>query len=175
MRDVALVVDILDDFRHGGGDVLLAAFRERAAGLRSTIEAARRAGVPIVYANDNRGVWDGDRQRLVQEALAGPGGALLTPLAPAADDRFVVKPRYSAFDMTPLEMLLDGLDAERIVLLGAATEMCVAQTAIDARERDLKVTVVADACVYADADLERVALEYLERVAGVQLGHAPFF
>lgn len=175
MRDVALVVDILDDFRHGGGDDLLASFRERAGALRSTIEAARGAGVPIVYANDNRGVWDGDRRRLVQEALDGPGGAFLAPLAPAAGDQFVVKPRYSAFDLTPLEMLLDGLDAERIVLLGSATEMCVAQTAIDARERDLKVTVVVDACVPLDAELERVALHYLEQVVGVQLGRAPFF
>ena len=53
--------------------------------------------------------------------------------------------------------------------------MCVAQTAIDARERDLKVTVVADACICIDAAMERIALAYLERVAGVQVARSPFF
>ena len=60
-------------------------------------------------------------------------------------------------------------------MLGSTTEMCVAQTAIDARERDLKVTVVADACICIDAAMERIALAYLERVAGVQVARSPFF
>jgi nicotinamidase-related amidase len=100
-------------------------------------------------------------------ALDGPGGALIEPLAPDADDRFVVKPQYSAFDHTPLELILRGLDAERILLAGMATEMCVAQTAIGARERGFKVTVLADACACVDPENERIALAYLERVAGV--------
>jgi nicotinamidase-related amidase len=175
MRDVVLVVDLLDDFQHDDGDALVASLRERAGRVRATLGAARRAEVPLVYANDHHGMWDGDRQRLVAMALGGPGGALIEPLAPEADDRFVIKPRYSAFDLTPLELLLAELGAERIVLLGSTTEMCVAQTAIDARERNLKVTVVADACICIDPDVERIALAYLERVAGVQLASAPFF
>jgi nicotinamidase-related amidase len=175
MQDVVLAVDLLDDFRHANADALLASFRDRADGMRLTLAAARRRSVPIIYANDNRGIWDGDRHRLVQTALDGAGGEVLRSLAPEADDRFVVKPRYSAFDLTPLEPLLDGLRAERIVLLGSTTEMCVAQTAIDARERDLKVTVIVDACACVDATMERVALDYLEGVAGVMLARAPFF
>jgi nicotinamidase-related amidase len=44
--------------------------------------------------------------------------------------------------------------------------MCVAQTAIAAREHGLQVTVLHDACASIDADDERTALEYLERVTG---------
>jgi nicotinamidase-related amidase len=43
----------------------------------------------------------------------------------------------------------------------------VAQTAIDARELGFKVSVLAQACATVDERLERVALEYLEAVAGV--------
>jgi nicotinamidase-related amidase len=82
---------------------------------------------------------------------------------------FVVKPRYSAFDHTPLRMILAGADVERIVLAGTATEMCVAQTAIDAREVELKVTVVPRACASVDERMAEIALEYLENVAGVFL------
>ena len=50
---------------------------------------------------------------------------------------------------------------------GMTTEGCVAQTAIAARERGLKVTVFADACATIDAALEHTALAYLVDVAGV--------
>ncbi len=37
------------------------------------VDVARADRVPIVYANDNRGVWDGDAARLVGRALEGKG------------------------------------------------------------------------------------------------------
>ena len=80
-----------------------------------------------------------------------------------------MKPRYSAFDLTPLELVLSDLGGERILLLGMATERCVAQTAIDARERGYKVTVITDACASVDPELERTALRYLADVTGTWL------
>jgi nicotinamidase-related amidase len=169
MRDVLLVVDVLNDFEHEDGEALLASFRRSQPTLAAALTAARNAGVPVIYANDNHGVWDGDGPALVRRALAGRGGDLVRDVAPRDGDRFVVKPRYSAFDHTPLEQMLRELDAERILLAGMATEMCVAQTAIAARERDLKVTVLVDACAAIDAENAQVALDYLERVVGVVL------
>ena len=54
-------------------------------------------------------------------------------------------------------------------LAGAATEGCVAQTAIDARELSFKVSVLANACATVDERIERVALEYLESVVGARI------
>jgi nicotinamidase-related amidase len=163
MRDVLLLVDVLNDFEHEDGDKLLASFRERQPAL----VAALQRDVPVIYANDNHDVWDGDVRALVQRAVDGRGGELVAAIAPREDDRFVIKPRYSAFDHTPLELILRELETERILLAGMATEMCVAQTAIGARERGFKVTVLADACACVDPEDERIALAYLERVAGV--------
>jgi nicotinamidase-related amidase len=102
----------------------------------------------------------------VREALDGPGRDVVEALAPREGDRFVVKPRYSGFDHTPLELILRDLDVHRILLAGAATEGCVVQTAIDGRELGFKVTVLADACASPDERLEQVALTYLEEVVG---------
>jgi nicotinamidase-related amidase len=76
------------------------------------------------------------------------------------------RPRYSAFDHTPLDLILRELGIERLLLGGMSTEGCVAQTTIDARELGFKVTVLASACATIDEQVERVALEYLETVAG---------
>jgi nicotinamidase-related amidase len=167
MNDSLLIVDVLQDFGHEDGDRLLASFRERQPALIAALTRARDNDVPVIYANDNFGVWDGDARAQVERARAGKGGDLIPGIEPQEGDRFIVKPRYSAFDHTPLELVLRELEIERILLAGMATEMCVTQTAILAREEDFKVTVLADACACIDEENERIALAYLERVAGV--------
>lgn len=84
-------------------------------------------------------------------------------------DRVLLKHRYSAFDHTALELLLESLGVERIVLVGAATEGCVVQTALDAREHGLKATIVADACATTGAEIEAIALRYAEEVGRIRV------
>jgi nicotinamidase-related amidase len=122
-----------------------------------------------VYANDNQGVWNGDAKRLVHEALEGKAGELIDTIAPRDGDRFVVKPRYSAFDHTPLVLLLWELEIDRILLAGTATEMCVVQTAIDTKEEGFKASILADACATTDERIERLALEYAESIVGARI------
>jgi nicotinamidase-related amidase len=172
LRDALLLVDVINDFRHDDGEQLLASFRARLDGLTAAIARARDGGIPVVYANDNRGEWDGDKHRLVHEALDGLGRDVVEAVAPSEGDRFVVKPRYSGFDHTPLELILRDLEVDRILLAGAATEGCVVQTAIDGRELGFKITVLADACASPDERLENVALTYLEEVVGARVERA---
>jgi nicotinamidase-related amidase len=168
-RDVLLLVDVLDDFDHEDGTRLLESFAERHPALVKVLDHARRSDTPIVFANDSRGPWDSHvAPRLIERALNGPGGALVRDIAPRAGERFVVKPRYSAFDHTPLDLILDDLDCERLVIAGMSTEGCVAQTAIAARELGYKVSIAADACATTDPELEETALRYLVDVAGVR-------
>jgi nicotinamidase-related amidase len=68
--------------------------------------------------------------------------------------------------------VLRELAIERILLAGTATEMCVAQTAIAARELGFKVSILAPACACVDELDERVALAYLERVVGARIEKA---
>jgi nicotinamidase-related amidase len=172
MRDCLVLVDVFDDFRHDDGDALRASFESRFHELRRLLDRARAAGVPLVYANDATGVLDGDVRKVVERAHAGAADAPVDEIAPRDGDRFVVKPRYSAFGSTPLALILRELETERIVLAGTSTEGCVAQTAIAAKEEGLKVTVVPAACATVDPELERIALAYLERVVGVRLAEA---
>jgi nicotinamidase-related amidase len=166
VRDALLLVDVVNDFEHDDGERLLESFRKRHAGFVRALGQARAEDAPVVYANDSFGDWRGDGPALVRRALEGRGGELVQAIAPGEDDCFVVKPRYSAFDHTPLALILREREIERLLLGGMSTEGCVAQTAIGARERGFKVTVLANACATIDEQVERVALEYLEQVVG---------
>jgi nicotinamidase-related amidase len=173
VNDALLVVDVLNDFAHDEGDRLRASFTERVHGMRDALDLARGRGVPVVYVNDRLGDWCLDRVGLVERALAGSGGSLIEQIVPRASEPLLLKARYSAFDHTPLDLLLDELQTERLVIVGAATEGCVVQTGIDARELGLKVTIVAGACATADGDREGIALRYAETVAGIVVVQNP--
>ena len=148
---------------------MLSSFRERQPVLTLLLERARKAGIPIVFANDNKGVWDGDVGQLIERALRGSGGELVRAVVPRSDERFVIKPRYSAFDHTPLELILEEIGCERLFVAGMTTEGCVAQSAIAARELGLKVSLIPAACATVDSGVEAIALRYLVEVVGVQL------
>lgn len=169
--DALLVVDVLSDFEHEDGPSLLASFRERGAHMVEAIETARDAGAPVIYVNDERDRWDSDAPALAREAANGRGADAVRPLLPRPGDRVLLKHRYSAFDHTALELLLESLRIQRVLIVGAATEGCVVQTAIDAREHGLKATILADACATTDAQLEETALRYAEDVGGVRVRH----
>jgi nicotinamidase-related amidase len=167
--DALLVIDVLDTFDHDDAEALLDSFRARGEGMAGAIEAAREAGVPVVYVNDDRDRWDSDAPALAREAADGPGRDVMRALLPQPGDHVLLKHRYSAFDHTALDLLLGSKGTERVVVVGAATEGCVVQTALDAREHGLKATIVAEACATADEELEETALRYARDVGGIRV------
>jgi nicotinamidase-related amidase len=166
-----LLVDVVKDFLHEDGDRLFDSYRERHGALVAAVEAARGAGEPVVYANDNAGPWDSDAPALVRQAVEkGRGGELVAAIAPQDGDTFVLKAGYSAFDETPVASLLrDTLGVDELAVAGTATEMCVFQTVQDALRLGFSVSVLADACATVEPEHERLALQFLERVQGVPI------
>jgi nicotinamidase-related amidase len=169
VNDALIVVDVISRFEHEDGEALLASFQDRVAAMIDALAEARGAGTPVIYVNDQDGRWDSDAPRLTREARSGRGGEVVERLLPEAEDRLVLKPRYSIFDHTPLELLLSELAVERLLLMGATTEGCVVQSGIDARELGFKVTILARACATIDPELEELALRYASRVAGMRI------
>ena len=155
-RTALLLVDVINLFDFPGG----ASFARRAIRPARNIARLRarahRAGVPVVYVNDNFGRWRSDFNTLVAacRALGKPGAPIAELLTPTRRDFFVLKPHLSGFHETPLDMLLQSGEVQTVVLAGFAADNCVLFTAAEAHMRDYTVVVPSDCCG-SEQDKER--------------------
>lgn len=130
---------------------------------------AKENGIPVLYVNDNFGLWRSD-WRSVYEACAKPdskGSELATLLRPDDDDYFVLKPKHSGFFNTTLDVLLAQLGTKDLILTGIAGNICVLFTANDAHMRDFKITVPRDCIASNTKQDDRFTLNQLKNVFNI--------
>ena len=154
---------MLNTYEHDDAEPLTRSVEQVLPNIRSLIDRARQEDVPVIYVNDNFGSWTSNSGNVVHTALDGRYGHLVEPIAPTADDLFVVKARHSAFFQTPLEYLLSQEDVDRVVLAGQVTEQCILYSALDAYIRHLQVVVPRDAVACIHEELATAALEMMRR------------
>lgn len=163
---VLLLIDFLNVMDFGSASALAPHALRAAARARALKDRLARSHVPAIYANDNFGEWDSDVDAIVQACIARGGAArrLVELLAPADGDRFVLKPRHSAFFGTPLEFLLQDIGAKRLVITGLTTDSCVMFTAHDAYLRDYRIWIPSDCVAAATPQISRTSLAHMQRV-----------
>jgi nicotinamidase-related amidase len=166
-----LLIDVINGFDFEGCEGLVEAAELAAPKILALREAARAAGVPVIYVNDNFGRWRSDFRSTVAACseTEQPGHRVTTLLAPEANDYFVLKPRHSGFFCTALELLLERLQARSLVLVGFATNICVLFTANDAHMRGYSVIVPPDCTASNTGQLTEQALEQMRLVAGARI------
>ncbi|KUJ38069.1 Maleamate amidohydrolase [Streptomyces sp. MBT84] len=158
-----VVIDMINTYEHKDAELLVPSAERVVPVLAELIGRARTSDTPVIYANDNFGLWRSHQGELVEAALAGPRPYLVEPIRPDDDSLFVVKARHSIFYETPMSYLLWQLDVGHVVLCGQVTEQCVLYSALDAHIRHLDVTVPKDAVASIHPHLEGAALEMMER------------
>ena len=143
---VLLLVDVINDMEFAEGGALLEQALPAAGRIAELKHAAKAAGIPVIYANDNFGRWRSDFRDVVERCLTSGvrGEPVAQLLLPEPDDYFVLKPKHSAFHATPLDTLLTYLQATRVVLAGFTADACVLVTAAEAHMRDYEIFVPED-------------------------------
>jgi len=146
-------------------------------GAKATVTACARA-VAVFRASEQTVVFvnrayrpDGSDVELPRRGVWASGGKPLTPGSTgplsvenppefhrSPGDYEIIKPRYSAFFQTPLDLLLRRLGVEAVALAGTATPNCVRTTCYDALSLDYRVAVLSDCCSSSTADIQRANL-----------------
>ena len=174
---VLVVIDIQRGYGmppEATGITLMNGTTQMIARAERIVAAARHAKVPIVFFSEvhrRDGVdfgreLDGDES---VHCVEGDLGTELWPtLTPGPGEYGIAKRRYSCFFGTDLEILLKGLRASTLVLIGGLTDVCVHYTFADGHQRDYHMRVIGD-CVIGSTrarhDASLSAMEYLQHGA----------
>ncbi|WP_433073010.1 cysteine hydrolase family protein [Dactylosporangium sp. CA-052675] len=163
-RPVLLAMDFQQGIvdRAGGGPALAAVSR--------AIEAARGAGIPVMYVrvafrpgypeasatNRTFGAISQAGDTMTQDH---PATQLHADLPTRPDEPVIVKRRVSAFSGSDLDVLLRGAGANALILAGISTSGVVLSTLRQAADLDYALTVLSDACADPDEEIHRVLTE----------------
>ena len=117
--------------------------------LSRTIEACRKANVPVLYTQHGYEDPDRDSGMLGQwwddPIIVGTKNWEFIPqVAPREDEKVITKMRYSAFYKTDLEQYLTSIGIKNVIIGGVMTNLCCDTTARDAFVRDFRVFFLVD-------------------------------
>jgi nicotinamidase-related amidase len=170
-RVALLVIDTINDFEWSGGEKIIREATAMARNILRLKDRAKKAGVPVVYVNDNFGRWKSDFKAVVDHVIEDDttGRPVAELLKPSNDDYFVLKPKHSGFYSTTLDILLEYLGTETVILTGLQTNICVLFTANEAYMRDFHIVVAPDCCISEDKDHHEYAIDQMQRILKAEI------
>lgn len=170
-RPVLMVIDIQGG-EAGGSDPsampFMPGYQDNMDRAPTLVDAARRCGVPIVFFQEahRRDLIDFGRELDGAEGIhlleGDPGTEVAAALGMGPDDYFIRKRRYSCFFGTELEILLKGLRADTLILIGGHTDVCVHYTFVDGHQHDYFCRVVEDCVAGSSLEAHEAALRAME-------------
>lgn len=157
-EEALIVIDMQNGFLEPESPLCIAQAKATVPACAAVIDAAHAQGMPVFFVTRSYRE-DGTDVELSRKAAWEAGGKPLTPAStgalsadmPAAfavleSDFRIVKPRFSAFFHTQLDLVLRRLGVSRVYLIGTTTPNCIRATCYDALSLDYRVCVIEDCC-----------------------------
>ena len=141
-----LIMDMQNDFVKPEGQLRVPAAGETVPRIQRLLEAARQAGLRVVFVQDTH--LEGDREEEIWPGhchLGSWGWEIVDELKPRPHELICQKSRYDGFYGTWLEHYLSRVwQVENLVLVGTVANICVMHTAASAGLRWFHLVVPAD-------------------------------
>lgn len=176
MKYALLVIDMQNGFLNPESSLCIRGARATVPACARLIAGCQEAGVPVIFIN-RAYCADGSDVENTRYQVWLQGGKPLTPgstglisvenppeFGRQAGDYEIIKPRYSAFFHTQLDLLLRRLGVDTVLLSGTTTPNCIRTSCYDAISPDYHVVVLADCC---SSNTEEIQAANLRDMANV--------
>jgi ureidoacrylate peracid hydrolase len=172
-----LFFDTLNIYLHSNDESRRALVAETGiiSKLQAILVGCRKAGIRIIFAQGDHRPDGADIARtIIGEAYDGRPGPRLSEPSPVRagstgarvipelkrepQDYIIKKHRWSAFYATHLELSLRTAGIDTLMIAGGTTEVGIASTAFSARDRDLNIIIISDACTSRRVDAHNLLM-----------------
>ena len=155
-RSALLVIDMENGFVHPEGGPWIRFAQSMVPNCVRAVELARAQGIPVFFVKRPYRADGSDVEltrypgwvaggRACRPASTGPNSAQAPEgLRPQPGDYTIIKPRWSAFFQTELDLILRRLDVRTVILTGTTTPHCIRTTCYDALSLDYNVVLLED-------------------------------
>lgn len=162
-KTALLMIDVINKMDFNGGENLFMNAKKMIKPLLLLKSEAKAINIPIIYVNDNFGLWHQDMNSLIEECKKGIAKEIIEQFIPEKDDFFIIKPKHSGFFGTQLDILLKQLNISNLILTGISGDMCVLFTASDAYMREYNLWVPSDCLASETYEDNQAALRLINR------------
>lgn len=170
MPNAVLVVDMVRGFCEEGGNLYTGeSARAIIPVVKELIERETEKGSKVIFLCDNHAPDDLEFEMFPEHCVRGTAETEIIPELAGFEGDVIPKQRYSGFFNTDLDARLRELAPEKVIVCGVCTNVCVMHTVADARNRDYRVEVRADAVATYSEEAHRFALEHIEKVLGARV------
>lgn len=175
-KTALLIIDMQKAFVEPGAAHCIAGAKATVPACDAAAKAARAAGSPVFWIK-RQYRSDGSDVEFTRKDAWLKGGRTMAPgstginseelaegLCAEPSDYEIIKPRWSAFFQTELDMMLRRLKVDTVVLTGTTTPNCVRTTCYDAIALDYRTVIIEKCCSSQTEEIQRVNMEDMERI-----------
>lgn len=185
-RAALLVIDLERGFIDESSPLCIRGATATLPACGQAIAYAREAGVPVffihrAYRANGSDVeacrypgWQAGGKPLAPGST-GPGSVETPPeVTPQEGDYVVLKPRFSAFFHTELDLILRRLGVRTLYLTGTTTPNCIRTTCYDGLSLDYNVGILTDCCSSNSDEIQQANMVDMANIGATLMTCAEF-
>lgn len=174
-----LIIDMQKAFVEPGAAHCIKGARATVPAIMELAAEARVAGAPVIwikreYREDGsdveftrRDAWLAGGRTMAPGSTGINSAELAEGLKAEPEDYEIIKPRWSAFCQTELDLILRRLGVDTVVLAGTTTPNCIRTTCYDAIALDYNTIVAERCCSSQNDEIQKANMEDMERIGAV--------
>ncbi len=175
-KTALIIIDMQKAFVEPGAAHCIAGAKATVPACAETVKEARAAGSPVFWVK-RQYLPDGSDVEFTRREAWLKGGRTMAPgstcinseelaegLSAEPGDYHIIKPRWSGFFQTKLDMMLRRLKVDTVVLIGTTTPNCVRTTCYDAIALDYETVIIERCCSSQTEEIQKANMLDMERI-----------
>ena len=164
-KQALIMIDMQRGFLDSASPLCIPAAEGTVPACAALIGRCHEAGVPVIYAVRHYRASGG--KPLSEDCAAHLSDAFPDAFTVLPQDYVLVKPRFSAFFHTGLDLILRRLGVQTVLLAGTTTPNCIRTTCYDAISLDYDAVVLSDCTSSVTDAVQAGNLADMQRVGAI--------